>query len=215
MENSLFSQIMLAEEGIPFGDMEPACGNCRKREPENATREQKLLKCARCQDTLYCSRECQVADWKRGHKVECALIASANKAFLEAQKKEEEAGADGSYWDSLSEVDAMDQLIDAYRLRVEDEYTFLGENRGLYGMEDPFPDFCDFLDLAERRKGVLPKWWNKKKRKICEKRALNEDNWCCISCAVEKSDIQEHYKDDMMPMMLRMLAEQVYGQNLM
>jgi hypothetical protein len=29
--------------------------------------------------------------------------------------------------------------------------------------------------------------------------------------AVEKSDIQEYYKDSMMPMTLRMVAENVYG----
>ena len=50
----------------------------------------------------------------------------------------------------------MDRLIDACRLQVENEYTWLGENCGLYAMEDPFPDFCKFLNLAERRKGVLP-----------------------------------------------------------
>ena len=205
---------MLAEElGIPFVDMEPACANCRKREPENATREQKLLKCSRCRDTLYCSRECQVTDWKRGHKMKCALIESASNAFLEAEK-EEEAGTHSSYLDCFSEEDAMDRLIDAYRLRVEDEYVYLGENRGLYALDDPFPDFCDFLNLAESKKGVLPKWWNRSKRMICHTRALNEDNWCYIRFAVEKSDVQEHYKDSMIPMMLRMLAEQVYGRGV-
>lgn len=219
--NLLFAKMLAEDLDLPFDSsfLEPICAHCRKREPENATREQKLLKCSRCQDTLYCSRECQVADWKRGHKVKCKLIVSANKAFNEAAQRAEVVPAPGPndvYLDSIpTEEEAMDRLIDAYRLRVEDDYVYKGDGRGLYGLEDPYPDFRHFLNLAEKRKGVLPKWWNKTKRKECERRALNEDNWCCISYAVEKSDIQEHYKDNFMPMTLRMLAEKIYGQSLM
>jgi splicing suppressor protein 51 len=219
--NFLFAKMLAEDLDLPFDSsfLEPICAHCRKREPENATREQKLLKCSRCQDTLYCSRECQVADWKRGHKVKCKLIVSANKAFNEAAQRAEVVPAPGPndvYLDSIpTEEEAMDRLIDAYRLRVEDDYVYKGDGRGLYGLEDPYPDFRHFLNLAEKRKGVLPKWWNKTKRKECERRALNEDNWCCISYAVEKSDIQEHYKDNFMPMTLRMLAEKIYGQSLM
>ena len=72
----------------------------------------------------------------------------------------------------------MDQLIDAYRMRVEDDYMYNGDIRGLYdGPGYPLPDFRSFLDLAERRTGVLPRWWNKDARKICEARAL--DCSCC------------------------------------
>ena len=108
----------------------------------------------------------------------------------------------------------MDRLIDAYRMRVEDDCMYNGEIRGLYD-GDPLPDFLSFLDLAERRAGVLPRWWNQDMRKICEARALDGKNWSCIAYAVEKSDIQEYYKDSMMPMQLRMLAEQVYGRGVM
>jgi hypothetical protein len=31
----------------------------------------KLLRCTRCKIALYCNKECQKADWKRGHKKEC------------------------------------------------------------------------------------------------------------------------------------------------
>jgi len=150
--------------------------------------------------------------------VKCKLIASANKAFNEAVQREEvmPSSPDTVYLDSIpTEEEAMDQLIDAYRLRVEDDYVYNAENRGLYGLQDPYPDFYHFLNLAEKRTGVLPKWWNKTKRKECERRALNEDNWCCIAFAIEKSDIQEHYKDSLMPMKLRMLAQKIYGRGLM
>jgi len=39
--------------------------------------------------------------------------------------------------------------------------------------------------------------------------------WSDINCAVEKSDIQEHYEDGSMPMMLRILGEKIYGRGFM
>ena len=36
-----------------------------------------------------------------------------------------------------------------------------------------------------------------------------------ILSPTEKSDIQEHYEDNMMPMKLRMLAELIYGTSVM
>lgn len=76
------------------------------------------------------------------------------------------------------------------------------------------PDFKRFLKKAEKSKGVLPEWWSNEKRKICEKVAV-EDDWADINCAVEKSDIQEHYKDPTMPMTLRVLGEKIYGKGFM
>lgn len=44
------------------------CRHCaRTRTPAGAA----LLKCTRCKDAAYCSRECQKADWKK-HRMECA-----------------------------------------------------------------------------------------------------------------------------------------------
>ena len=49
------------------------CGNitklCLKSLPSNA--DQPLLKCGKCKNIYYCSRECQTIDWKR-HKIRCA-----------------------------------------------------------------------------------------------------------------------------------------------
>ena len=39
--------------------------------------ESKLSSCASCLSAFYCSRECQKADWKAGHKQACALYAPA------------------------------------------------------------------------------------------------------------------------------------------
>jgi splicing suppressor protein 51 len=41
------------------------------------------------------------------------------------------------------------------------------------------------------------------------------DEWSDLNFAVEKEDIIEHYKDPMMPLLLRFIAEKVYGRNAM
>jgi hypothetical protein len=183
-----------------------------------------------------------------------------------------------SYLDSLStEEMAMDQLIDAYRLRVEDERMYCGRLRGRYTTNNPhddssqalqyaFQDFRDFLDLADSRlnnheddeisssspsssithdndtdtnsassptpssssststsikskQSILPRWWNAEKRAYCEQRALNptadQNTWSNLLRPAGKDDILEHYQDQSMPMKLRMLAERVYGSDVM
>ncbi|EED23715.1 hypothetical protein TSTA_071180 [Talaromyces stipitatus ATCC 10500] len=125
------------------------CTHCKKREPLNPRAEQKLKRCARCRSALYCSRACQRADWKRGHQRACSVGAiMVGNSYLESLPTEEAV---------------MDQLVDAYRLRVEDEKMYCGRLRGRY-MNNPsgsdhdndnqvlqfaLQDFRDFLDLAE------------------------------------------------------------------
>lgn len=208
-----------------------ACRRCKKPEPSNPTPEQRLKRCSRCRNSLYCSRACQRADWKTGgHKRSCTFGAMANNCYLDSLPSEEEA---------------MDQLIDAYRLRVEDDFMYRGHLHGRYtekaennadeqeqqqDEESPaLRDFRHFLDLAEaqigkdqqqqssddaKKSSILPSWWSSEKRAICERRAMGT-GWSALHRAVEKEDIQEHYKDSMMPMKLRMLAEAVYGFNVM
>jgi splicing suppressor protein 51 len=98
---------------------------------------------------------------------------------------------------------------------VEDEYAFGGNGVGIYTGEDPFPEFKEFLDLTEKRAGLLPPWWSAGKRRECERIARGGHRWSDIICAVEKSDIQEHYGDNTMPMKLRVLREEIYGKGFM
>lgn len=100
-------------------------------------------------------------------------------------------------------------LIDTFRLRCDDDYSFGGHNHGIYGNDPPLPVFRDFLTRANTA-ALLPQWWNADKQKEGERMAMEDDHFN-IKFAVEKSDIQEHYKDNMMPMTLRMVAENVYG----
>ena len=99
-------------------------------------------------------------------------------------------------------------------MRVEDDYKYAGYTHGLYDEDNLFPDFRRYLDLAESRKGLLPKWWNQDKRRMCERVAGDDTEWAHIGFAVEKGDIIEHYGDPMMLARLRMLAERVYGEKI-
>jgi splicing suppressor protein 51 len=129
--------------------------------------------------------------------------------------QEEEHGASlttpliAQHWMGLSEETAFSHIIDAYRLRVEDEYTLSGNTRGIYNQDLALPDFRRFLDKAEKRKGLLPLWWSEAKRRECEKLGRRPGSWTEIDCAVEKHDIAEHYKDASMPTFLRLFAEKV------
>ncbi|RMZ83665.1 hypothetical protein DV738_g1070, partial [Chaetothyriales sp. CBS 135597] len=100
-------------------------------------------------------------------------------------------------------------MIDCFRMRCEDDYIWGGHNHGIYGNDPPLPAFRDFLARAKAA-GMLPQWWNEEKQRECEQVAM-EDNQFNINSAVEKSDIQEYYGANMMPMKLRMVAENVYG----
>ena len=40
----------------------------------------KLKNCARCSGAWYCGRDCQVAAWKAGHKLDCVSKTSPEEA---------------------------------------------------------------------------------------------------------------------------------------
>ena len=40
------------------------CGSCGLPKPD-------MKKCSRCKTVVYCSKECQIKDWKAGHKHAC------------------------------------------------------------------------------------------------------------------------------------------------
>lgn len=190
----------------------------------------------------------------------------------------------------------MDQLIDAYRLRIEDEKMYCGRLRGRYdstistststsavatssegsnsqALQSAFRDFQAFLDLAEAESRsntsdhrnddhegggdssspsssttvetetdtsssssppssvvpitnnttkekdttILPRWWNAEKRALCEARALGKcsETWPSLIHPAGKAEILDHYQDSLMPMKLRMVAERVYGSDVM
>lgn len=196
------------------------CSTCRK--PQSDQNEE-LKRCSRCLTARYCSRECQKRDWKI-HKHTCAAPGTApGPSQPETWRPSPEFEAadfmfgltSNDYLRHLPEKEAFSNIIDCFRLRVEDEHVFRGQVIGHYNGGDPLPDFQHFLRLAESRAGLLPPWWNEDKRKECERMAMDRDNWNDINCAAGKHDIIEHYEDSTKPFKLRLLAEMVYGRGMM
>lgn len=113
-------------------------------------------------------------------------------------------------------------LVDIYRMRVEDRYKFEGnvDEGSMYAggtPESALKVFESFLNNATRldnerpaTKRILPEWWNQEKLNQCLEVART-DEWSNIGYAVEKHDIQDHYKQNDMPMQMRIFSEQVDG----
>ena len=219
----------------PRGDA-PICTNCKKPQSDFPD---PLKRCAKCQNSLYCSRECQKADWKV-HKRSCGSTAGnqsnagpSSSTLPQIPPGVTFSGIDGRsgrgygnttvnpfdfdalQLNSLSEEDAFTRIIDSYRLRMEDEVNFRGDVKGVYDGEDPLEDFQDYLKQAEERGGCLPTWWSAEKSRACQAQGMKRTGWSQLRHRVEKSDIQEHYRDPMMPMKLRVLAERITGSNVM
>ena len=58
--------------GIQLLNVLPACNHCKRL---NGKSDQ-LKKCSRCRSALYCSKECQIADWSPHHKAICSVARS-------------------------------------------------------------------------------------------------------------------------------------------
>ncbi|KAI1114217.1 putative MYND domain protein [Nemania sp. NC0429] len=210
--------------------MQGTCNSCKKESDD-------LKKCAKCTTTLYCSRDCQKTDWKT-HKKICGKQAhersspgsqSASQSTNASTALSPPKGLErpitkpftridnNTYLHDRPEEDVYrfcSVLIDAYRMRVEDEYTFEGNiaTDSLYGGQPSgILGFRKFLRKAASRDGLLPPWWNAEKKKACEALGMDQEQWQDLRCAVEKSDIIEHYGDPRFPMQLRMLAEIILG----
>ncbi|KAG0273507.1 hypothetical protein BGZ95_010683, partial [Linnemannia exigua] len=216
------------------------CAKCSKTTGENGNA---LKRCAKCRTILYCSRACQTADWK-DHKKSCGLSAgvadpvvvdpvvntSPQGSFNTSGKPVAAKGLDSmidkpftqlynkTWLHNRSEKDVFQLLVDCFRLKLEDDYNFEGDVPvdSLYSGDcaDSRIPFREFLQAAEKRKGLLPSWWTKAEGRT----KLNEclafglaDSWANLAFAVEKSDLIDHYGDSLMPMQLRMLSEQITG----
>lgn len=119
-----------------------------------------------------------------------------------------------SFLHDRSEEETFKILIDVIRMHQEDVYNLEGETMvGTIYNSEPTSEkaFGDFLRRAKRISGFLPPWFNDEKAEECVRYGLRSDHGFTLDCAREKSDIQEVWGDDRMPMKLRMLGEKVYG----
>eukprot|EP01059_Diplonema_ambulator_P012447 TRINITY_DN22776_c0_g1_i1.p1 TRINITY_DN22776_c0_g1~~TRINITY_DN22776_c0_g1_i1.p1 ORF type:complete len:784 (+),score=138.48 TRINITY_DN22776_c0_g1_i1:165-2354(+) len=93
-----------------------------------------------------------------------------------------------SWANGLNEEEQMEWLVDCYRMRLDDEYVYRGNIKGLYGGQDPDLIVFDFIVFA----------------KLCVKHAVIPPGWDWGAClrgpasrllkyAFEKSDAQKKY----------------------
>jgi splicing suppressor protein 51 len=199
------------------------CANCAKTKSDSGIN---LKRCAKCQTTHYCSRECQKSDWKKHKRVCASNAAYANfspsmSASATQPRKGLSVAIDKPFhqlnaktWlHERPEQDVYKLLIDTYRFRMEDNYNFEGDADvdSIYGgARDGRQGFRRFLRLAEGTRGLLPSWWSQEKAAECEAVGM-DDGWSSLTSAIKKSDVIEHYGNPNMPMQLRMFGEQVYG----
>lgn len=193
-----------------------ACAAC-------STTNVPLLQCARCKAVTYCNKGCQKAHWKI-HKQICAHTvqegsqsSSGTQSDTRSQTREDAkpftAISNNKFLHNRPEEETFRLLIDALRMRQEDEYSLDGETMsGTIYNQEPNSEkaFRTFTRKAKAISGLLPTWWNDESLKKCLSYSRNSEQFS-LSYAQEKHDIQETWGDKMMPMKLRMVAEKVYG----
>ena len=105
-------------------------------------------------------------------------------------------------------------LIDSFRLHMKDEMNFRGDVDEDYYQGDAAKSLKRFLVKAEKRGSIMPPWWNEQKREACIAHG-KKIGWSDLRSKIEKSDFTEHYGNPMMPMRVRMLAEEITGSEVM
>ena len=211
----------------------PSCGFCKTVLITNT------IWCKKCRSVCYCSVNCQAKDipvhtrtcvpdkknvvgWGPDSNVMALnngvskLPGGPPKCHNHGFKKLPPNSIGGIAEDWTSDLPrnatlyerAYERLIDAYRLRVEDAKVHGNMETGLYvdGCTpiDILRDFAHFVKNAKKR-NQLPKWWNGQCDKQLMAMAKNR-----IQRTTTKDQVAEN-RGPFEPMILRMLAEKVYG----
>jgi splicing suppressor protein 51 len=189
-----------------------------------------LKRCSKCKTAFYCSFDCQKAHWKV-HKLVCtstntgAAAAAAAPPPTVYAPTPSSSGSRGlsadvakpftklhakTWLHGRPEKDVYMLLMDSYRLRLEDEYLYEGDaaDDSIYGgCADSCVGFEEYLSLAGSRPGLLPSWWNAGKVAACMNLGHERQ---ALTTVMDKEGVIDEYVDPMMPMQMRMFAEQVY-----
>ncbi|KAK5944776.1 hypothetical protein PMZ80_001976 [Knufia obscura] len=203
---------------------EPACGNCQKSQTDHPI---PLKRCAKCQNQYYCSRECQREDWK-AHKPLCRSSDSSTATIAPSGSgpcfkiKPFTAIEEGTWLKDRPEQDVFKLLTDVYRMRRADLDKFGGKSRSgninagapKEKVKEGFEKFLATVkpkdDERAPVKKLLPAWWSDEKAAECVQFAEGGE-FSNIYKKVDKEGIQSHYKEDKMPMQLRMFSEELDG----
>ncbi|KAI1430740.1 hypothetical protein GGR50DRAFT_690270 [Xylaria sp. CBS 124048] len=147
-----------------------------------------------------CGKTSSEVHLKRCSKCLTALTICVNKTWLHDRP----------------EMEVYKLLLDAYRLRVKDEFTLerrIPPNSIYSGAKDGFKGFTRFLGLANSRR-VLPPWWTPEKADACKKLGMDSSRGYDLRRVINKSEVIERYSNRLFPMQLRMFAEIVIGRGI-
>ncbi|KAK7943092.1 MYND domain protein, partial [Apiospora aurea] len=180
-----------------------------------------LKKCSKCQTTLYCSRDCQKADWK-SHKKVCNSnaqnhlpdkIGCFDVTHNDGLKISPPVALMGPST-NRTPVSMNASGSTTVRRRTSDYVKFdgLAEAGSVQGgATDPESSFRRFLQAVEAKPELLPPWWDDTKKEACVQLGRSGDAWSHLRRAVEKAEVVEHYGDTSFAMQLRLFGEQVFG----
>lgn len=95
------------------------CHHCRKLASDPK-------QCARCKSARYCSKECQIADWKAGHKLKCKQATADRRSHAKEKK------AYAQKRDEVSKLPPLDATLDPRDLWVKAESADTAEDAVFY-----------------------------------------------------------------------------------
>ncbi|KAF3902552.1 hypothetical protein ABW21_db0206072 [Orbilia brochopaga] len=211
---SLFAGRQMSRNGrntAPLNQRAP-CLNCGKASTNRA--------CSMCKAVFFCSGACESIAWK-SHKETC----SANRISLAQAIALAENGNPTPLVKELIHIHepriAIERLIDAYRIRIEDLRKISHIKAGHYkqppGHAPPQPPYMeDFITFLRHMQGttqiVRPHWWDLNAQNQCEDLARNHVLRTYVGKKANDDEIVTHYDGQMlMPKALRILGDVLYG----
>ncbi|KAL6872909.1 hypothetical protein J3F83DRAFT_772160 [Trichoderma novae-zelandiae] len=201
-----------------------ACAHCQ-HDPAVNEPALTLSSCDNCKAVQYCGIKCQLQDWKAHKNIYCVnptnipvdVLGKPHKAhFLRTTIVNPFARLSKGIWlHDRHKQDVYVLLIDSFRLREYDDYTFGGTSNpdSVYsGRPSSCPAFRRFVYQAEA-KGLMPPWWSDQKRVECLAKGVDrsDDNWHDLHAMARDVEVVVVYEAAIMAMQLRMFAETVLG----